>query len=467
MPDETRLLELLKSKAMLLLRRERELARLRREHDRTGAWFRAFQTLSSEVPAEQGATIPEGWTDRLAGELGFQVAAVFIHRPGCAHLALVHGLSPTALNPDPPIDEELLAYLAEQGSGRRNRAGSSTLLDRLAASLGLEKLLWLFSASEGARYLLVAGFLPEAARYQDDLSEEDLRSYALVAGHVHALMRNTNLISELWQRNLEYQARGDELATANLQLAASIKEGALTQAKLMAADRLASIGSLARGMAHEINNPLAFVSADLEYLAGKLADAASSSSADWPQLSEVVSEARQGTERIRRVVRDLLTFSRTGDDLREPVDLADVLDLALSMSMHELGHRARLVKEYQAIPKVIANQHQLAQVFVNLLVNAAQSIREGQAERNLVRVSTACVGTRVVVEIQDSGAGIPEQLRAQIFEPFFTTKPVGVGTGLGLSICHGIVKGFGGEIEVESEVGKGSTFRVLLPASPD
>ena len=136
------------------------------------------------------------------------------------------------------------------------------------------------------------------------------------------------------------------------------------------------------------------------------------------------------------------------------------------MVANEIRHRARLVKEYDQVPDVVANEARLGQVFLNLLLNAVQALPEEHAETNEIQLLLRSPAPdRVVVEVRDNGVGIPPQVRGRIFEPFFTTKPVGIGTGLGLTICHGIVTSLGGTLTFESEVGKGSTFRVELPAA--
>ncbi|HET9553286.1 MAG TPA: ATP-binding protein [Anaeromyxobacteraceae bacterium] len=228
------------------------------------------------------------------------------------------------------------------------------------------------------------------------------------------------------------------------------------------ADRMASVGTLAAGVAHEINNPLAFVLANLDFALVEL----ERPGGDGAEVGRALKEARDGAVRIREIVRDLKSFSRTGEADERPVDVRKVLQTAVGLAQHEIRHRARLAMELDEVPAVLGSEHRLGQVFLNLLVNAAQSIRPGAADRNLVqaRVATAEDG-RVVAEITDSGGGIPEPLLPRIFDPFFTTKPVGggAGAGLGLSICHGIVSAMGGEIRVRSEVGQGSTFTVLLP----
>jgi PAS domain S-box-containing protein len=234
------------------------------------------------------------------------------------------------------------------------------------------------------------------------------------------------------------------------------------EAQLRLADRMASLGTLAAGVAHEINNPLAFVLANLEYGIRELRRDGTSQ-----DVLAALEEAREGGARVREIVRDLKTFSRADDAAREPLDVARVVRSSLSLAGNEVRARARLDVRLGATPRVLASEHRLGQVFLNLLINAAQAIPEGAPGEHTVRVEagTAPDG-RAVVSVSDDGVGIPDAVRPRIFDPFFTTKPVGVGTGLGLSICHGIVAGLGGEILVESEVGRGSTFRVALPVAP-
>lgn len=242
------------------------------------------------------------------------------------------------------------------------------------------------------------------------------------------------------------------------------------QQQLLIADRMASVGTLAAGVAHEINNPLAAVVANLELMAKDISRLCEELEIT-EQFHDVIDElrdARDGADRLRHIVRDLKIFSRSADEERRgPVNVKRVLESSLRMAWNEIRHRAVLVKEYGDVPPVEANDARLGQVFLNLIVNAAQAIREGQAEQNLIRVSTRMdeSSRRVVVEIRDTGCGIPADRLPRIFDAFFTTKPVGVGTGLGLSICHRIVTGLGGEIQVDSQVDNGTTFRVLLPAT--
>jgi signal transduction histidine kinase len=259
------------------------------------------------------------------------------------------------------------------------------------------------------------------------------------------------------------------------------------QARLAQTDRLTSLGTLAAGVAHEINNPLAYVLLNLGYVSEELPklfrglrgpaamdDPFAPVAAQQAPSAEVlmaIDHARNGAERIRDIVRGLKTFSRPENESRVPLDVAQVFESTLAMVANEIRHRAHLVKELTPGCEVVANEARLGQVFLNLLVNAVQALPDDQATTNELRVVVSPVAStdgcedRVAVEVHDNGVGIPPQVRGRIFEPFFTTKPVGIGTGLGLAICHGIVTSLGGSLTFESEVGKGTTFRIELPAA--
>jgi signal transduction histidine kinase len=239
------------------------------------------------------------------------------------------------------------------------------------------------------------------------------------------------------------------------------------QSHLLVADRMSAVGTLAAGVAHEINNPLSYVTSNLDLVAEEIRTLSGGSpSSLLKNLSEMIEDARVGAERVRKIVRGMKTFSRVDEERRQPLDVHAVLDLSINMTFNEIRHRARIVKDFGAIPFVEADEGQLGQVFVNLLVNAAHAIPEGLADANEIRIVTKTDASGGgVIEIRDTGHGIQPAVLKRIFDPFFTTKPVGSGTGLGLSICHGIVKGLGGQIVAESVPGHGSTFRITLPAA--
>jgi PAS domain S-box-containing protein len=252
---------------------------------------------------------------------------------------------------------------------------------------------------------------------------------------------------------------------ATLVSARDLTERNQIQARLVVADRLASVGTLAAGVAHEINNPLAFVISNLSFLTEELhALAGELPKGRLDELEEVLEETNEGVNRVRLIVQDLKTFSRGDEEQPTAVDLRRVIDSALALARGELRHRATVVKDVSEVPLVEGSEARFGQVVLNLLINAAHAIPQGQADKNEIRVSLRNENDHAVIEVKDTGCGMSAEVLGRIFDPFFTTKPVGVGTGLGLSICHGIITGFGGEISATSEIGKGSTFRISLPA---
>ncbi len=253
---------------------------------------------------------------------------------------------------------------------------------------------------------------------------------------------------------------------ASLAVHRDVAERRAMQAQLMVASRMASVGTLAAGVAHEINNPLAFINANLVWLRDQLESRRDVlGDASFEELDAVVTESRIGIDRIGDIVRDLKAFSRVeNEDAAAPIDVRKVIAFAAKMADKELRQRARVVTELEDVPLVLGSEGRLGQVFFDLLLNAAQALPDGAAASNEVHIRCLRRDRMVVVEVSDTGRGIPAELQARIFDPFFTTKPLGEGTGLGLAVCDGIVRGMGGEITVRSAVGHGSTFSVSLPA---
>ena len=243
------------------------------------------------------------------------------------------------------------------------------------------------------------------------------------------------------------------------------------QGRLAVTDRLAALGTLSAGVAHEINNPLTYVLIGIESVLKELRRAVDGGGvpvARLPVHVERLEGAIEGARRVRRIVSDLRTFGRPDetDENARPVDVRALLDQAAAMVDSEIRYRARVIREYREVPMVLGSPDRLAQVFVNVLLNAAQAMPEGDAAARFIRLRTdRDARGRVVVEIEDSGPGIAPEDLARIFDPFFTTKPVGVGTGLGLWICHSIITSYGGDISASSREGEGATFRIVLPAA--
>jgi signal transduction histidine kinase len=256
--------------------------------------------------------------------------------------------------------------------------------------------------------------------------------------------------------------------------------------QLLQSEKMASIGQLAAGVAHEINNPVGYVNSNLgslqqyvEHLLALLAvygkheaDLASASRAEIDALkrdidlaflrqdiSDLLVESLGGLQRVKRIVQDLKDFSHVSDAEMQWANLEDGLESTLNVVWNELKYKAEVSKDYGSLPEVECIPSQINQVFMNLLVNAAQSIKE----HGKIGLRTREVGDFACIEVSDTGSGIAPEIIKRIFDPFFTTKPVGAGTGLGLSVTHSIINTHHGRIEVASEVGQGTTFRVFLP----
>ncbi|MDB5216653.1 MAG: Sensory box histidine kinase/response regulator [Myxococcaceae bacterium] len=260
---------------------------------------------------------------------------------------------------------------------------------------------------------------------------------------------------------------------AILTMARDMSEIRLMQADLLQTDRMASLGTLAAGVAHEINNPLAYMSTNLEGIENrKLPElrARIAAQAGAGHLLEVVDDveamvrlAREGAEQVRTIVADLRTFSRSDDAPRSWIDIHRVLDAAVHMAWSGLARSIALDRTYGDTPPIFGNESRLAQVFLNILVNATQAVAGRDDAR--VEVTTITDGEgRAVITVRDNGHGMSADVVSRIFDPFFTTKQAGVGTGLGLWVCQGIVTAWGGRIDVESALGRGTTFTVVVPA---
>ena len=285
------------------------------------------------------------------------------------------------------------------------------------------------------------------------------------------------------------QQRTEDLRQAGAALQLEIDERKQLENQLVQSEKLASLGQLAAGVAHEINNPIGFVSSNLGSLAGYLQQLDQMLSAyrqaeeaiAAPELRKhlqslresidldflqqdipvLIKESKEGIGRVAQIVKDLKNFSRVDSDQQwQLASLQQGIDSTLNIVANELKYKADLVTDYQPLPEIECLPSQLNQVVMNLVVNAAQAIGP---ERGTITLRNGVDGERVWLEVSDSGCGIDQEHLAKIFDPFFTTKPVGQGTGLGLSLSYGIVKKHGGQISVQSQPGVGSTFRVELP----
>ena len=314
-----------------------------------------------------------------------------------------------------------------------------------------------------------------------DIDARKRSEFALARARAELEIRVAERTAELSEKVAEVERQREEQTRLFRDL-----EAARQQA--MQSDKLASIGQLAAGVAHEINNPIGFVlsnfsslqryvedlfrvlsayealeplvPADAPQLA-KLANARTDADIDYVKgdVTQLLDQSRDGLDRVRRIVQDLKDFAHAGEAIWQPADLVQGLERTLNVVRNEIKYKAEVVKRYAPLPDVRCAPSQLNQVFMNLLVNAAHAI----ADKGTITVSSGVEADEVWIAIADTGCGMPPDVLGHIFDPFFTTKPVGQGTGLGLSVSYSIVKRHGGRIEVESAQGKGSTFKVWLP----
>jgi signal transduction histidine kinase len=264
----------------------------------------------------------------------------------------------------------------------------------------------------------------------------------------------------------------DEIAGLNETLEARVEERTAelraTQAQLMHAEKMKSLGQLVAGVAHELNNPISFVHANLQLLdeyVKKLVTAQRSES-DTERVREAITKlltrSREGTERVKKIVENLRTFSRMDQAELQEADLHEEIDRTLALMEPRFKNQIVVERDYGALPRVRCYVGHLNQVFMNLLMNACDAI----GENGRIRITTRPTRDGVKLVFEDDGPGIPEDVKTRIFDPFFTTKPVGVGTGLGLSLTHGIVERHDGRIYVDSEGGVGTKFVIELPLDP-
>lgn len=244
--------------------------------------------------------------------------------------------------------------------------------------------------------------------------------------------------------------------------------------RLVHANRLAAIGQLAAGVAHEVNNPAAFILVNLQQaqellseLRVQVGDAVPSARHRLDACQDMLADSLEGTRRVASIVKGLRSFARIEGNELEIVDFNDLVRLACRMATNEIRHRASLVTDLDALPPITAHRAQLSQVVLNLLINAAQAIPPGAVSNNQIRLSTSCEDDEIVMRVEDSGKGIAPHVLPNIFDPFFTTKERDVGTGLGLAICAETIRKHGGVLSVESTEGQGSCFTVALPIKGD
>jgi signal transduction histidine kinase len=359
--------------------------------------------------------------------------------------------------------------------------------------------------------ILMGGITEEKKEYYDEISKELIPSFMVFTQQMGSLLRNfkamryldqkvqrrtaevTRQKKEIEEKNLELSHQKEELQATNEMLAdqkeelqSALETLKLAQSQLVQSEKMASIGQLVAGIAHEINNPVTFISAGVDSLWTNLEEVrqvldiyhritpencgeklreveAMKERIDYKQaireINELIASIKNGTDRTTQIVNGLRTFSRLDEDVLKFADLQEGLESTLILLRNKYKNRIEIIREYDNLPQVECYPGQLNQVFMNILSNAIDAIED----TGTIAIATEQSDGRITIRIRDDGKGIPMSIREKIFDPFYTTKEVGSGTGLGLSISHGIIKKHNGNIKVVSQIGKGSEFILTIP----
>ena len=427
--------------------------------------------LSREADGETQAL--QSMLSHIVRSFGAQSGSLaVIDRNETSQLRIVAGidLPPHVIGQAVQLGAGVLGKVAQTGepmliNGELKREGDDPNQQQRAQGRPRSAICWPLAIKNRRIGALSMNRLAEATPFDEGDVERGRSLVTLVA----LVVDNANLHTEQLDRIERLSQLNEEMRAMNLQLQS-------TQAQLMQSEKMASIGQLAAGVAHEINNPVGYVYSNLGTLAGYVDELlrvvrhfgakgeGPAPSCDIEFLEEdipaLVSETREGLDRVKKIVQDLKDFSRVDkSDDWEPANLVKGLESTLNIVSNEIKYKAAVVKELVALPDVPCLPTQLNQVFMNLLVNAAQAI----SQNGTITLRSGFDESHVWVEVADDGCGMPADVQARIFEPFYTTKPVGKGTGLGLSVSYSIVQKHHGNIELKSTPGQGTSFRVVLP----
>ncbi|MDO9422678.1 MAG: ATP-binding protein [Methylobacter sp.] len=346
--------------------------------------------------------------------------------------------------------------------------------NRIIGALSVNRIIGVLSVNS----------LDEQAGY----TEADLEFGCVLVNLITLVIDNANLHHEKQQRIEQYAETNEHYMQVNQRLQTTLDKLQKVQHQLIQSEKMASVGQLAAGVAHEINNPIGYINSNLtalkNYIDNLLAlveiyEKAEATSDDTEQLAHIkafkqkidleylktdvldlLEESQEGTTRVKKIIQDLKDFSHLGgDDDWQWTNLHAGLESTLNIANNEIKYKAQIIKEFGDLPEVRCLPHQLNQVFMNLLINAAHAIEK----EGIITLRTGTENDYAWVEISDTGKGIAPEHQSKIFDPFFTTKPVGKGTGLGLSVSYAIIKKHQGEIQLTSQLGQGTTFRIILP----
>jgi len=504
----------LQGQVIRFLKVEQDLINTRNSIDRDLARFMAIQSYSQKaIQADTLKQFAEITVELVIETFEVECSAFFLYdkTKNSLKIEALFGFDDEAktectLDPD---------WIASRGFNK----GGKVLIEKVQpdseslATLGLSQVILspYYDDAGNLHGLLLGGISVSKKDYYDEIKEELTPSFVVFSQQMSSLLRNfeakqyldlkvqrrtaevekqkqeiEEINEELRQQQEELQTTNDTLENQKEELQKTLENLKLTQSQLVQSEKMASIGQLVAGIAHEINNPVTFISAGVDALNTNLEEVRQvldiyhrvtpnnakeklkeieelKEQIDYKQtireIDKLVNSVKTGTERTTEIVKGLRTFSRLDEDVLKIADIHEGLDSTLILLRNKYKEHIEIEKQYGDIPEIECYPGQLNQVFMNILSNAIDAIND----KGTIAINTSKSIGSVSVSIKDTGKGIPEEIQSKIFEPFFTTKEVGQGTGLGLSICHSIIEKHSGSIEVNSKAGKGSEFVIIVP----
>ena len=493
----------LQGQVIRFLKVEQDLVHTRNQLDRDLARFKAIQSYSQRIiQAESMEEFAEITVESVIETFEVECSAYFSFdkEENCLKVKEMFGFEADHL--DCQLDGEWIASRGISQEGKVIIENISPESDSMG-SMGLSQVIISPYHNEDKKLdgILVGGVSVSKKGYYDEISEELIPSFMVFSQQMSSLLQNfeaKKYLNEKVQRRTvevvkqkkEIEEKNEVLEDQKEELQSMLENLKLTQSQLVQSAKMASVGQLVAGIAHEINNPVTFISAGVDSLGTNLEEVRQvldiyhritpdntkeklkeieklKEQIDYKQaireINKLIDSIKNGTNRTTEIVKGLRTFSRLDEDILKIADIHEGLDSTLILLRNKYKNNIDIIKDYGDIPQLECFPGQLNQVFMNILSNAIDAVEE----KGTIAITTSKSNGVIRIVIKDTGRGIPENIKAKIFDPFFTTKEVGEGTGLGLSISHGIIEKHNGSITVISEVGKGTEFTITLPVTQE
>jgi signal transduction histidine kinase len=503
----------LQGQVIRFLKVEQDLINTRNSIDRDLDRFKAIQSYSQKViKAETLKEFAEITVELVVETFEVECSAFFLYdKTNSLNIETFFGFD-EGVKEGCTLDRD---WIASRGFNK----GGKVLIEKIQpdsgslATLGLSQVILspYYDDDGNLHGMLTGGVSVSKKDYYDEIKEEMIPSFMVFTQQMSSLLRNfeakqyldlkvrkrtaevekqkqeiEDINEELRQQQEELQTTNDILEDQKEELQKTLESLKMAQSQLVQSEKMASIGQLVAGIAHEINNPVTFISAGVDALNTNLEEVRQvldiyhritpnnareklkeiqelKEQIDYNEaireINKLIDSVKTGTERTTEIIKGLRTFSRLDEDVLKIADIHEGLDSTLILLRNKYKQRIEINKYYGNIPEIECYPGQLNQVFMNILSNAIDAIDD----KGIIAISTSKSNKSIRISIKDSGRGISENIKSKIFDPFFTTKEVGQGTGLGLSICHSIIEKHRGSIEVKSEVGKGSEFVIVVP----